>query len=370
MIHQKTNTVRKNTNNFKKVKKFQQPYLAIPMNDMMWVMAQTPAVIQLFQASWLCDPYGSRWMNLTTNLSTSAFRKARKILSQQGLFIFQRQTSCEDSRETIGWQVKNLHGARVKEFWQNTNLYPPQDTSPPVENLYKVENSPPIHPHSSSHNNSSKPKDALTKADNSPQPPLNQDFPESSIFHQEDKSPETPLNQEFEKLSFSFHTDLTEAKNATTKPLSDLTEAKDAFPKADNLPETPLNQEIQEPSITTHSHFINSTKEVMKCEEVESLQPLRVADSTSAEKKENQPPATAPEQLPNSSQGIKLPPPPSFDDIEKVRQWNAEYDRLRREDPIFQAEMRKGFAKIRQVFEQLGLNKKQRANFNNHVYSV
>ena len=91
----------------------------IPSDDLMWAMEQNPAVIRLFHEGWVCDPYGSRWMQLNTKLKDRAFRDAKKKLSDQGLFVFKRETSIQDSRSTVCWMIKNLHGSRVKGYWDD-----------------------------------------------------------------------------------------------------------------------------------------------------------------------------------------------------------------------------------------------------------
>ncbi|QFS51726.1 hypothetical protein [Nostoc sphaeroides] len=70
-----------------------------------------------------CDPYGSRWMPLTSGLGYSTFISAKKILSESGLFIFKPDKSIQDGRETASWMVKNLHGSRMKEFWEKANSF-------------------------------------------------------------------------------------------------------------------------------------------------------------------------------------------------------------------------------------------------------
>jgi hypothetical protein len=57
-------------------------------------------------------------MKLVTNLSDSAFRLARRVLEAAGLFVFRRLSCGSDGRTSV-WEVKNLHGARVKDFWQS-----------------------------------------------------------------------------------------------------------------------------------------------------------------------------------------------------------------------------------------------------------
>jgi hypothetical protein len=93
----------------------------IPIEDMLWASQQKPSVTQLWQECWTADPYGSRWMPLTSALGYSTFISAKKILSDSGLFIFKPDKSIQDGRETASWMVKNLHGSRMKEFWEKAN---------------------------------------------------------------------------------------------------------------------------------------------------------------------------------------------------------------------------------------------------------
>ncbi|MBW4458274.1 MAG: hypothetical protein KME55_39975 [Nostoc indistinguendum CM1-VF10] len=103
----------------------QSPYkrlhVIIPIEDMLWTSQQKPSVTQLWQECWTADPYGSRWMPLTSALGYSTFISAKKILSESGLFIFKPDKSIQDGRETASWMVKNLHGSRMKEFWEKAN---------------------------------------------------------------------------------------------------------------------------------------------------------------------------------------------------------------------------------------------------------
>ncbi|WP_292851814.1 hypothetical protein [Nostoc sp. NMS8] len=70
----------------------QSPYkrlhVIIPITDMLWASQQKPSVTQLWQECWTADPYGSRWMPLTSALGYSTFISAKKILAESGLFIF------------------------------------------------------------------------------------------------------------------------------------------------------------------------------------------------------------------------------------------------------------------------------------------
>ncbi|MBN3905501.1 MAG: hypothetical protein HWQ35_02595 [Nostoc sp. NMS1] len=103
----------------------QSPYkrlhVIIPIEDMLWASQQKPSVTQLWQECWTADPYGSRWMPLTSALGYSTFISAKKILSESGLFIFKPDKSIQDGRETVKWMVQNLHGSRMKEFWEKAN---------------------------------------------------------------------------------------------------------------------------------------------------------------------------------------------------------------------------------------------------------
>jgi hypothetical protein len=60
-------------------------------------------------------------MPLTSALGYSTFISAKKILTDSGMFIFKPDKSIQDGRETASWMVKNLHGSRMKEFWEKAN---------------------------------------------------------------------------------------------------------------------------------------------------------------------------------------------------------------------------------------------------------
>jgi hypothetical protein len=119
----------------KKESPYKRLHVIIPIEDMLWASQQKPSVTQLWQECWTADPYGSRWMPLTSALGYSTFICAKKILSVSGLFIFKPDKSIEDSRETVTWMVKNLHGSRMKEFWEKANsLSPKPDAEKPEPN--------------------------------------------------------------------------------------------------------------------------------------------------------------------------------------------------------------------------------------------
>ncbi|MEH1912778.1 hypothetical protein [Nostoc sp.] len=105
--------------------KAQSPYkrlhVIIPIEDLLWASQQKPSVTQLWQECWTADPYGSRWMPLSTGMGYSTFIQAKKVLSDSGLFIFKPDKSIQDGRETVKWMMKNLHGSRMKDFWEKAN---------------------------------------------------------------------------------------------------------------------------------------------------------------------------------------------------------------------------------------------------------
>ncbi|WP_175586781.1 hypothetical protein [Nostoc sp. UIC 10630] len=117
----------------KAASKPQSPYkrlhVIIPIEDMLWTSQQKPSVTQLWQECWTADPYGSRWMPLTSALGYSTFISAKKILSDSGLFIFKPDKSIQDGRETMRWTVKNLHGSRIRDFWEKANSFNQQSDS-------------------------------------------------------------------------------------------------------------------------------------------------------------------------------------------------------------------------------------------------
>ncbi|MEH2312358.1 MAG: hypothetical protein V7K35_13385 [Nostoc sp.] len=110
--------------------KYNKPHCIIPVEDMTWVLNQAKSIQSLWNQCWQSDPFGSRWVKLTTTLKESSFRLARRALYAAGLFEFKRDTSCSDSRKTESWSVINLHGARrIKEFW---NSEPISATDSPI----------------------------------------------------------------------------------------------------------------------------------------------------------------------------------------------------------------------------------------------
>ncbi len=97
--------------------KFNKSHVIIPTEDFIWLKDQSNPVKTLFAECWIADPYGSRWQVLNHSLKSSSFFKAKKILSEQGLFLFKTDRSVLDDREVVCWLVINLHGARRNDYW-------------------------------------------------------------------------------------------------------------------------------------------------------------------------------------------------------------------------------------------------------------
>jgi len=109
-------------------------FMKIPVDDLAWVRNQKPpSVLQLFLDCWSSDPYGSRWVQLSTKLKKSAFTAAKKKLSDQGLFLFKPELSIRDGRSTVCWMVTKLHGSRVKEFWIGDSAADTESTAADTE---------------------------------------------------------------------------------------------------------------------------------------------------------------------------------------------------------------------------------------------
>ncbi|MBW4570306.1 MAG: hypothetical protein KME31_20445 [Tolypothrix carrinoi HA7290-LM1] len=116
--------------------KYNKPHCIIPISDITWVTQQVKAVQTLWNECWVSDPFGSRWEKLSTNLTETAFRLARKILYTAGLFEFKRDTCIHDSRKTAGWLVINLHGARrIKDFWHREEAEIISDTNTAISDI-------------------------------------------------------------------------------------------------------------------------------------------------------------------------------------------------------------------------------------------
>lgn len=122
--------------------KYNKPHGIIPLADISWMTKQVRSIQVLWGECWQTDPFGSRFMKLTTTLKASAFRLARQALSVAGLFEFKRETSIYDSRKTESWSIVNLHGARrIKEFW-NSEIAATDSEIPATNSPISPTNSP------------------------------------------------------------------------------------------------------------------------------------------------------------------------------------------------------------------------------------
>ena len=116
-------------------KKFNRPHMIIPQEDFEWLRDQTNSVKTLFMECWMSDPYGSCFMQLNHSLSYKSFMRGKKAIEEKGLFLFRPKKSMipNHHKETVCWEVFNLHGARRTDFWLNLNSEesPPEDKKKP-----------------------------------------------------------------------------------------------------------------------------------------------------------------------------------------------------------------------------------------------
>lgn len=94
-----------------------RPHMIIPQEDSEFIEQQSSSVIKLWHQCWRADPYGSHPIQLNHTLSNSSFKRAKKIISDAGLFVFEAKKSKLDNRQTVCWMVQNLHGARRNDYW-------------------------------------------------------------------------------------------------------------------------------------------------------------------------------------------------------------------------------------------------------------
>jgi hypothetical protein len=99
-------------------------FAMIQMNQFSWLATQDSITVQLWCESWSADPYGSRFVEFTTNLCESSFKKARKILTESELFAFRPIKDCQDARKTVGWQILNLQAFKKKTFKPKNPVQP------------------------------------------------------------------------------------------------------------------------------------------------------------------------------------------------------------------------------------------------------
>ena len=127
-------------NNSKQKPKTTRQFVKICLEDLEAIVHHKWAVVNFWHLCWKADPYGSRWMVCPKpdNMSDRSFREAKKVLQDEGFFVFRRVCDYEDSRKTSHWEVKNLHGARVKSFWlHQLDTSGVTDEDPEVANHYE-----------------------------------------------------------------------------------------------------------------------------------------------------------------------------------------------------------------------------------------
>ena len=98
------------------------PHMTIPTADLDWALNQSPTVLRLLCECWKSDPYGSRWMPLTTSLRDRNLRGAKKILRDAGLFDFKTETRVLAGLQHYETMVINLHGSRTVYWKQGDNF--------------------------------------------------------------------------------------------------------------------------------------------------------------------------------------------------------------------------------------------------------
>ncbi len=186
-------------------------FVAIPKQDLIWAKKQKPSVMTLWLECWECDPYGSRWMTLNHSLSKAAFFRAKKILSDKGLFIFKSERSIINGRETAYWSVQNLHGARRKNF--GFELDNTVDNT--VDNTNNTLNTTDVK------------SDSLQRDSDSPQRDSDSPQRDSESLYRDSIVPETTQNQGFQSPSITPHKHLNNSSKELLKVLSGETQDLD-----------------------------------------------------------------------------------------------------------------------------------------------
>ncbi|MEH1777104.1 hypothetical protein [Nostoc sp.] len=97
-------------------------HMTIPTADLDWALNQSPTVLRLFTECWKSDPYGSRWMPLTSTLRDRNLRGAKKILRDAGLFDFKTENRVLEGKQHYETMVINLHGSRTVYWKQGDNF--------------------------------------------------------------------------------------------------------------------------------------------------------------------------------------------------------------------------------------------------------
>ena len=92
---------------------------SVSLSDFDWALSQNPTVYKLWGECWRSDPYGSRFLPLSTSLKKDSLKKAKKFLREAGLFDFKTEMKILENKRYYETLVINLHGARTS-YWQKT----------------------------------------------------------------------------------------------------------------------------------------------------------------------------------------------------------------------------------------------------------
>ncbi len=233
--------------------KYNLPHMIIPVEDMNWALQQSPAVYKLWGECWRCDPYGSRMMQLNTQLPKSTFMRAKKVLKEADLFVFERKTSITDGRETVCWMVKNLHGARVKEYWQQCSHLEIEIDSQPQESIshQRESNSQPQESISHQRESNSQPQESISHQR------------ELNSHQRESISPQTPSEQDFQNSSVSSQQLLSNSSKELLSSCANNAATSDAPPLSDGGSPEALSVE-QEQIQEQQTETINSFDDIKK----------------------------------------------------------------------------------------------------------
>jgi hypothetical protein len=85
--------------------------------DASWLSEQHDCVKTLWFDAVIADPFGDTFKPLRTKLKEKSFLRARKALTNKGLFEFEPKYSGRDHRVVECWMVRNLHGTCNSDYW-------------------------------------------------------------------------------------------------------------------------------------------------------------------------------------------------------------------------------------------------------------
>jgi len=118
-----------------------KPHCKVSIEDIDWIRNQPPCVQQLWLDCIAAEQFGGAEHTLETNLSHNAFKKAKKLLEEKGLFSFKEVFERKDSTRAkiTGYRVKNLHGYYNKAYWECSNeLLLELVESSPITNRHEI----------------------------------------------------------------------------------------------------------------------------------------------------------------------------------------------------------------------------------------